>query len=100
MNELVDLMNEYMVISDKESLYARVLMSFIAEREQRVRQELERQIEATTRDREYRAQLRRFARTAPLERLVALYEQGRPEFGGGIKQPNTEHDAPLLAPRP
>ncbi|MFM0069043.1 hypothetical protein [Paraburkholderia aspalathi] len=86
MNELVDLMNEYMVIADKGSLYARVLMSFIAEREQRVRHELERQIEATTRDREYRARLMHFARNAPLERLVALYEQDRPESGGGVKQ--------------
>lgn len=86
MDELVDLVNEYMAIADKASLYARVLMSFIAEREQRVRHELERQIEATIRDREYRARLKRFARTAPLERLVALYKQDRPEPGGGVKQ--------------
>ncbi|MFT0174691.1 hypothetical protein [Paraburkholderia mimosarum] len=86
MDEIVDLVNEYRAIADKESLYARVLMSFIAEREQRMRQELERQIVATTRDREHRARLRHFARTASLERLVALYEQDRSVRGDGTKQ--------------
>src|SRR5260370_17238372 len=84
MDEIVDLMNEYLAIADKASLYARVLMSFITERERLVRQELGRQIDATTRDREYRARLRQFARTAPLERLLALYEQHRPERSGGV----------------
>lgn len=48
MSEIVDLINEYEAIQDKESLYARVLMSFIADREVRVRYDVERQIEATT----------------------------------------------------
>jgi hypothetical protein len=61
MDELADLMNEYMAIADKASLYARVLMSIIAEREQRMRDELERQIKATARDREYRARFQRSA---------------------------------------
>ncbi len=86
MDEILDLMNEYRAIADKGSLYARVLMSFIAEREQRMRQELERQIVATIRDPEHSAQLRHFARTAPLERLVALYERDRPERGRNVKQ--------------
>lgn len=51
MNELVGLMNEYVSIADKDSLSVRVLMTFIAERERRVRRELERQIEATMRSR-------------------------------------------------
>jgi hypothetical protein len=86
MDELVDLMNEYMAIADKESLYARVLMSFIVERKQRVRYELERQIDATAGGREYHTRLRRFARTAALERLVTLYEQDRTVLGDGVKQ--------------
>ncbi|MFM0514977.1 hypothetical protein [Paraburkholderia sp. RL17-373-BIF-A] len=90
MDEIVDLMNKYRLIADKESLYARVLMSFIVEREQRMRQELERQVAATTRDREHCARLRHLARTAPLERLVALYENDRTEHGGGVKQ---QHEA-------
>ena len=77
MNELVDLMNEYMSIADKDSLYARVLKSVITEREQCVRQELEGQIEATIRDREHRTRMRRFAQTAPLERFLALYAPQR-----------------------
>ncbi|MFP3564963.1 hypothetical protein [Paraburkholderia sp. SIMBA_030] len=77
MNEIVDLLNEYMAIPDRESLYARVLMSFIAEREPCVRHDLERQIEATTSDQGHREQLQHFARTAPLERLAELYEENR-----------------------
>lgn len=90
MNEIVDLMNEYMAITDKESLYARVLMSFIAEREQQIRQELERQIVASTRDREHCARLRHFARTVSLERLVVLYERDHPGCGADAKQ---QHEA-------
>ncbi|MCP3713358.1 hypothetical protein M3I54_42010 [Paraburkholderia sp. CNPSo 3274] len=86
MDEIIELMNEYRAIADKGSLYARVLMSFIAEREQRMRQELERQIVATTRDREHCARLRNFARIAPLERLIVLYERDRPERGSVAKQ--------------
>ncbi|MCO4880457.1 hypothetical protein VOI32_40895 [Paraburkholderia caribensis] len=85
MDEIVDLMNEYRAIADKSSLYARVLMSFIAEREQRMRQELERQIVATTRDREHCARLRHFARTARLESLVVLYERHRTERSSEAK---------------
>lgn len=47
MNEIVDLINEYEAIQDKESLYARVLMSVIADRKARARYDLDRQIEAT-----------------------------------------------------
>jgi hypothetical protein len=83
MDEIINLMNEYMAIADKESLYARVLRSFIAEREQRMRKELERRLGATTRDPEHGARLRLFARTAPLERIVALYERARSE---GVRQ--------------
>lgn len=86
MDELIDLMNEYREIADKESLYARVLMSVITEREVRVRQELARQIEATTLNREHRARLRRFTRGAPLERLLALYEQNRSGCSGSVTQ--------------
>lgn len=66
-------MREYATIVDKESLYARVLMAFIREREQLVRRELVRQIETTINDREYLARMRHFARTAPIDRLVAMY---------------------------
>ncbi|RDK00786.1 hypothetical protein [Paraburkholderia lacunae] len=77
MNEIVDLLDEYEAILDKDSLYARVLMSFIVEREVRVRHDLERRIEATTIDRKQFARLRHFARTAPLGCLAKLYEENR-----------------------
>lgn len=50
MNEIADLLNEYKAIPDKQSLYARVLMSYIAEHEARVKHDEERQLEATTAD--------------------------------------------------
>lgn len=77
MDELVGLMREYATIADKDSLYARVLMSAIREREDLVRRELTRQLEASIRDREHRARVRHFARTTPLERLVAMYAADR-----------------------
>jgi hypothetical protein len=77
MDEIVKLMNEYMAIPDKGSLYARVLMSFISERERGMRHELETRLGSTTRDREHRARLRHFAQTVPLERIVELYERAR-----------------------
>ncbi|GGC46018.1 hypothetical protein [Paraburkholderia caffeinilytica] len=49
MNEIVDLMTEYEAIQDKESLYARVLMSIIADRKVRAQHDLDRQIDETTR---------------------------------------------------
>ncbi|RKR31634.1 hypothetical protein [Paraburkholderia sp. BL17N1] len=74
MNEIVDLINEYEAIQDKESLYARVLMAFIADREVRTRHTLDRQIEATTRDGGQLVQLRHLAQTAPIEYLTKLYD--------------------------
>ena len=50
MSEIADLLNEYQAIPDKQSLYARVLMSFIAAREVRIPHDEERQIGATTTD--------------------------------------------------
>ena len=78
MDELVELMKEYAAIADKDSLYARVLMSFIRERDGLVRRELERQLAGTIKDREHRARVRNFAMTAPLERLVSMYTDSRP----------------------
>jgi len=51
MDELVDLMNEYAAIDDKDSLYARVLASFIAGHEARMRCESERKAEAASGER-------------------------------------------------
>lgn len=77
MDELVKLVAEYDAIADRDSLYARVLMSVIRDREAMVRNELERQLDVTIRNREHRARLRHFARTAPLERLVSMYAPNR-----------------------
>ncbi|TFE36426.1 hypothetical protein E2553_42455 [Paraburkholderia dipogonis] len=69
MNEIVDLINEYEAIQNKESLYARVLMSFIADREVRTRHTLDRQIEVTTRDGGQLVRLKHLAQTATIEHL-------------------------------
>jgi len=97
MKELVDLLNEYRAIADKESLYARVLMSFITERELRVRDELEKQIEAANVARESRERLRHLARTAPLERLH--YTNRSVPGAGATSNSGTNHDDQLLARR-
>jgi hypothetical protein len=73
MSEIVDLLSEYQAIDDKDSLYARVLKSVIVDREIKLRRELERQIEASTRDRGYLARMRHFTRYAPLELLAEMY---------------------------
>jgi hypothetical protein len=75
---MIELVTEYASISDKGSLYARVLMSLIKDREEIVRRELERQAGTTIKDREHRARARIFARTAPLERLLSMYADSRP----------------------
>jgi hypothetical protein len=72
-HELADLLDEYATITDRESLYARVLMSFIDEGERLLRAELERQIRSSIRHAKRREVLSDLAKSAPLEDLVRLY---------------------------
>lgn len=90
MNELVALVEECAAIGDTESLYARVLMSFIREREALVRCELARQLDASVRDREHRARMRHFAKNAPLKQLLTMYAGGV----AGRQNPHAICDSP------
>lgn len=73
MENIAELMSEYAAISDRESLYARVLMSFINARASLVRQEIMRRVDVVTKDRERRVMLKQFARYAPLVELIDIY---------------------------
>jgi hypothetical protein len=73
MNEIIHLLNEYSAIPDKESLYARVLKSFIDHREKCLRDELHNKVSSSISDPQCRAILQSVALFEPLERLVKLY---------------------------
>ncbi len=77
MNDLVEWMREFARIGDKGSLYARVLLVMIREREQLVRQELVRIADTSIRDSDHRAKVRRYAHHGSLESLLALYVNRR-----------------------